>query len=141
MKSYATQAIAKQMATKQSNKTGIHHVFVAMQDSDLWVVMTETELAAQLQAQKASQEELAAANVEAEFQRTDAAVEKNRKLRPVIAEFAFKGENEKYFFVEVDSRKFGLAKSRVTGVVVGDFITVSMTAKYAGHRPELKLAA
>lgn len=141
MKSYATQAIAKQMATKLTNKTGVVHVFAALVDSENWIVMTEEEMAAQLASQKASEEELKAARTQAEENASDATVEKNSKRRPVTAEFVYKGEDSKYFFVEVDSRKFKLAKSRVTGTVVDEFITVNMSHKYAATRPELKIAA
>lgn len=135
-KTYAKEATAKTIATKMTNKTGNLHIVLPMEDGT-YQVMTKAEADAMATAaHEAKMAEMLAAEA-----KSDVEVARATKGRPVTAEFMFDGDDERYFFVKVENRRFKLAKSRVTGTVVEGFITVNMSVAYAATRPELKLAA
>lgn len=55
----------------------------------------------------------------------------------VTMRFTFAGENERYIKVEVQGKIYQLAKSRVTYILNGSEVVVTMSSKYAASRQEL----
>lgn len=55
----------------------------------------------------------------------------------VTMRFAFAGENERYLKVQVQGKIYQLAKSRVTYILDGSEVVVTMSRKYAFSRKEL----
>ena len=55
----------------------------------------------------------------------------------VTMRFTFAGENERYLKVKVQGKIFQLAKSRVTYILSGIEVVVTMTSKYAASRQAL----
>ena len=54
-----------------------------------------------------------------------------------VMRFAFAGENERYIKVKVQGKTYQLAKSRVTYILNGSEVVVTMSIKYAASRKEL----
>lgn len=123
MKTYTAQNVAKVQATKLSTKTGHKHLVV--QHGDQWMVGTTQEITAMVAAKTKVKG-------------------KAKEAQTVRAKFMVAALDEKYLTVVVDDHKFRLANSRVTcegEVIIGQMADVTMTAKYAASRPELKVAA
>ena len=112
MNIYQTERVARQQASARTNKTGIEHF--AEESESGWLVGATEEL--------------------------DVAFGRVRTVQPpdtLTTRFAFAGEDDRYVKVSVDGKVFSIAKSRARYQTDGERVTLTLTRKYAHHRPEL----